>query len=86
VILGQTKRRQLADYVAYHLEQKAKTGKVEQRWIENAETFLRRAVERFGAGRYLDNISVAEVQACWSVSVKGRGPPVYSDPGRSAIT
>jgi integrase len=68
VLLGQTKRRQLAEYVAYHLEQKAKTGKVEARWIECAETFLRRAVEHFGAARYLDTLGVAEVQA-WLVGL-----------------
>jgi integrase len=65
---GQRRRRQLADYVAYHLEQKAKTGRVEARWIACAETFLRRGVNHFGAGRYLDTIGVADVQA-WLVGL-----------------
>ena len=65
---GQRKRRTLADYVAYHLEQKAKTGKVETRWIECAETFLTRAVKHFGPGRYLDTIGVADVQG-WLVGL-----------------
>ena len=67
-LLGRSKRRQLAEYVAYHLEQKAKTGKVEDRWIASAETFLRRAISHFGASRYLDAIGVAEVQA-WLVAL-----------------
>jgi integrase len=69
---GQRRRRQLADYVAYHLEQKAKTGKVETRWIACGETFLRRAVAHFGAGRYLDTIGVAEVQAWLGDLTEGR--------------
>jgi integrase len=72
---GQRKRRPLAEYVAYHLEQKAKTGKVEDRWIECAETFLSRAVEHFGAGRYLDKIGTSDVQA-WLVAL---GAGAYTD-------
>jgi integrase len=72
---GQRKRRSLAEYVAYHLEQKAKTGKVEDRWIECAETFLTRAVEHFGPGRYLDKIGTADVQA-WLVAL---GAGAYTD-------
>jgi integrase len=67
-LLGQRRRCQLAEYVAYHLEQKAKTGKVEVRWIACAETFLRRAIEHFGGARYLDTVGVADVQA-WLVGL-----------------
>jgi integrase len=69
---GRRRRRQLADYVAYHLEQKAKMGRVEARWIACAETFLRRAVAHFGAGHYLDNLGVAEVQAWLVALAEGR--------------
>jgi hypothetical protein len=78
-LTGRTRRRQLADYVAYHLEQKARTGKVEVAWVAVVETMLRRAVAHFGAGRYLDAIGVTDVQA-WLVAL-GEG----RHPGRSPL-
>ncbi len=48
---------------------------MENRWIECAETLLTRVVERFGAGRYLDKIGTADVQA-WLVAL---GAGAYMD-------
>src|SRR5882724_5431589 len=69
---GRTQRRPLAEYVSYHLEQKARAGKVGRQWIAAAEMMLRRAVTQFGGGAYLDAISVAEVQAWLNALAEGR--------------
>jgi hypothetical protein len=52
----------LSDYVAYHLIQKAKSGKFSETWLGTSEHMLGVAIEHFGADRDLSNISVTDVQ------------------------
>jgi integrase len=62
VLLGVERQATLAAYAAYHLERKAESSEVTDRWLEETEVRLQRAVEYFGADRELGSISVRDVQ------------------------
>jgi integrase len=61
-LLGIKRESTLAEYAAYHLEQKAAAGAATEAWLEQVEMHLRSAAEFFGAGRNLDTIGVEDVQ------------------------
>jgi integrase len=61
-LVGATGAR-LGPYAQYHLEAKAKAGRTTDRHLVNAECYLRRAVDYFGADRALDSIRVVDVVA-----------------------
>jgi integrase len=61
-LLGIRREASLAEYAAYHLEQKAAAGAFTEAWLEQAEMHLRSAVEFLGAERTLDTIGVEDVQ------------------------
>lgn len=61
-VLGIEREKNLADYAAYHLEQKAKSGEVTTPWLESTERHLAAAVGFFGSERGLDTILVEHVQ------------------------
>jgi len=65
----------LEAYAAYHLVQKKRSGRVTDGWLDQAENYLERAVEYFGAQRPLMSITVAHVLD-WAEVVKEtvRGP------------
>lgn len=61
----------LAEYAAYHLEQKAAADAATEAWLAQAEMHLRSAVEFFGAERILDTIGVEDVQR-WAAHLSRR--------------
>lgn len=61
-LLGVKRETTLAEYAAYHLEQKARSGEFTENWLEQSEHHLRIAIEFFGEGRALDTIGVEHVQ------------------------
>jgi len=61
-ILGLERTAGLEDFASYHLEQKARSGRVTTGHLADTEHRLRRAVEYFGADRALDSIGVRDVE------------------------
>jgi integrase len=61
-LLGFEQGAQLKDFAAYHLVQKAKTGRFSESYLDELERRLRVATEFFGEGRELDTIGVRDVQ------------------------
>jgi len=61
-ILGIEDDATLAEYASHHLVLKAKSGKFTEKWLQESEHRLRRAVEFFGADRSLSSIGVKDVQ------------------------
>jgi integrase len=55
----------LHDFARNHLVAKAKAGKTTDRWLEQTEVYLQRAVDHFGGGRDLASIGVEDVRN-WS--------------------
>lgn len=60
-ILGRGREKTLGSYATYHLEAKAKAGKVRAAWLAAAETRFERAVEFFGAGKPIAGITVQDM-------------------------
>ncbi len=61
-LLGVEGQATLAGFASRHLVQKAKSKKFTEKWLQESEHRLRRAVEYFGADRLLDSIGVKDVQ------------------------
>jgi integrase len=59
---GARPETKLGDYVAYHLVQKAKSGKYSETWLADSERMLTIAIEHFSADRELSAISVSDMQ------------------------
>lgn len=62
VLLGIERDAALQDYAAHHLIEKARSGRVTERWLQSMERHLREAVEFFGADRQLAGIRTADMQ------------------------
>jgi len=80
VLLGPGKDVRLDRFIAHHLEEKAKVGKVSEGWLAAAELRFRRALEHFGAGKPVAAISVADMNAYRDELAKmpGRGGKTMS--------
>jgi integrase len=61
----------IAEFVAHHLIQKARSGKYAASWLANAERMLGLAVDHFGATGDLGTIEVADVQE-WAAVIAAR--------------
>jgi integrase len=62
-LLGIERQASLAEYAATHLVEKARSGRVTEAWLEQAENHLEAAVRYFGQGRDLASISALDMQA-----------------------
>jgi integrase len=69
---GIKRRATLAEFADAHLTAKAKSAKFTDRWLENTERHLERAVEHFGATRALATITVEAVRE-WSERLLASG-------------
>lgn len=61
-LLGVERQASLQQFASYHLVEKAKSGRVTERWLYEAENQLKSAVKFFGADRDLAAVSVSDVQ------------------------
>lgn len=61
----------LAEYAAYHLEQKAASGAATEAWLAQCELHLRSATEFLGVDRALDTIGVEDIQR-WAAHLARR--------------
>jgi len=61
-LLGVEAPATLASYASHHLVQKAKSGRVTEKWLKETEHRLRRAVEFFGGDCELGSVGVTDVQ------------------------
>lgn len=71
VLTGIQERASLKTFVAHHLVQKAKAGKVTETHLANSERILRLAIEHFGDERDLASIGVGDVQG-WVNALSAR--------------
>ncbi len=77
-LLGVEGQESLAEYASRHLVQKAKSDRFTEKWLQESEHRVRRAVEYFGGDRTLDAIGVKDVQdfSNWLQTCPSpRGPP-----------
>lgn len=61
-LLGVEKRVGLGEYASHHLVQKARSGRFTEKWLQETEHQLRRAIEFFGADSDVGAIGVKDVQ------------------------
>lgn len=62
VAFGIEETKRLKEYVAEHLESKAKTEDVTERWLATVQNHLEAAIEHFGANRELSSIRTRHVR------------------------
>ena len=63
VLLGVKRKAKLAEFVAHHLVEKARSGRFSDSWLADSERMLTIAVKFFGNARDLASIGVTDVQA-----------------------
>ncbi len=80
-LLGIRRTATLGSFAAHHLVEKKRAGRVTDRWLEDTEVRLQRAVDFFGAKRELTTIAVedmnawmAHLQMCVTRNGKGFAP------------